>query len=268
MRRSIALNEAGAIVWPASLAIRRVSRTGNQEATESRFPHGFHEAVVAFTDRIVAVPLVIALTLPLIAAAPASNQSTVPCQPCVECTDDAGPRVVHLRMYNQTRLDGSVFASILDVTNRIWAAYGVSVEATTSLDAIAVVVSAGTMHGTVDAAPIAIGDTLFTQGHATPYIHLWLGAAELLARNSEEDGRSFTMKPVAERDAILLRMLGVALAHELGHYLLDTSHHSSGGLLQSTMAAREMEQPNLSHLRLSRKELQMMCARPDGAVPQ
>lgn len=223
---------------------------------------------MAFKDRIVAFPLIVGLTLPLVAASPVSDQSTIPCQPCVECTDDAGPRVVRLRMYNQTRLDESAFANILEVTNRIWAPYGVTVEATASLDAIAVVVSAGTMRGTVDAVPIAIGDTIFTQGHATPYIHLWLGAAEVLARNSESDGQSFTMKPVAERDAILLRMLGVALAHELGHYLLDTSRHSSAGLLRQTMAARDMEQPNPAHLRLSRKELQMMCQRPDRPVPQ
>lgn len=223
---------------------------------------------MAFRHRIVALPLVVVLTLPLIAASPVSDQSTIPCQPCVECTDDAGPRVVRLRMYNQTRLDESVFGNLLEVANRIWEPYGISVEATDSLDAITVVVSGGTMRGTVDAAPIAVGDTLFTQGHATPYIHLWLGGAEVLARNSESEGQSFTMKPVAERDAILLRMLGVALAHELGHYLLDTSRHSSAGLLRQTMAAREMEQPNPAHLRLSRKELQMMCQRPERPVSQ
>jgi hypothetical protein len=223
---------------------------------------------VAFKDLIVALPMVVVLTVPLVAASPVSDHSTIPCQPCVECTDDAGPLVVRLKMYNQTRMDESVFANILEVANTIWAPYGISVEATNSVDAITVVLSAGTMHGTVDAAPIPVGDTLFTQGHATPYIHLWLGAAELLARNSEREGQPFIMKPAVERNAILLRMLGVALAHELGHYLLDTSHHSSAGLLQSTMAAREMEQPNLAHLRLSRKELQMMCQRPDRAVPQ
>jgi hypothetical protein len=223
---------------------------------------------VAFSNRTVAFPLIVALTLPLIAASPVVDQSTIPCQPCAECTDDAGPRIVRIRIYNQTRMDESAFVNILEVTNRIWAPYGVSVEATTALDAVTVVVSAGTMHGTVDDAPIAVGDTLFTQGHATPYIHLWLGAAELLARNSQGDGQSFTLKPAAERDAILLRMLGVALAHEVGHYLLDSSHHSSAGLLQQTMAAREMEQPNPAHLRLSRKELQMMCQRPERSVPQ
>ncbi len=223
---------------------------------------------MVFRHRIVAVPLIVGLTLPLAAASPVADQSTIPCQPCVDCSDDAGPRLVRVRMYNQTRMDESVFANILEVANQIWTPYGISVEATNSLDAITVVVSGGTMHGTVDAAPIAVGDTLFTEGHATPYIHLWLGGAEALARNSESDGQSFTMKPAVERDAILLRMLGVALAHELGHYLLDTSRHSSAGLLRQTMAAREMEQPNPAHFRLSRKQLQMMCQRPERLVAQ
>ena len=223
---------------------------------------------MAFSDRIVAVPVVMALTLPSIGAVRVPRQESTPCQPCFDCSDDAGPRVVRIRMYNQTRMDESAFANMLEITNRIWTPYGVSIEATTSLDAITVVVSAGTMHGTTGAAPIAVGDTLFTEGHATPYIHLWLGAAELLARNSQPAGLPFTIKPPVERDAILLRMLGVALAHELGHYLLDTPRHSAGGLLRQTMAAHDMEQANPAHLRLTRKEQQLMCQKPDRSVPQ
>ena len=223
---------------------------------------------MAFKCRIVALPLVVALTRPLIAASPVPHQAPVPCQPCLDCSDDAGPRVVRVRLYNQTRLNESVFGDILKIANRIWEPYGISVESATSTDAITVVVSAGTLHGAVNGAPLAIGDTLFTQGHATPYIHLWLGAAELLARNSQSDGQSFAMKPPLERDAILLRMLGVALAHELGHYLLDTAAHSSGGLLRQTLAAHEMEEPDPAHLRLTRKQQQLMCQRPGTPVPE
>jgi hypothetical protein len=222
---------------------------------------------VAFKRRM-ALPLIIALTLPSIAASGVPNQGPIPCQPCSDCSDDSGPRIVHVRLYNQTRLDESVFANILEVSNRIWEPYGVGIETGTSLDAVTVVVSGGTMRRSTDGAPIAVGDTIFTEGHATPYIHLWLGAAEVLARNSESDGQPFTMKPPVERDAVLLRMLGVALAHELGHYLLDTSHHSSAGLLRQTMAARDMEQADPAHLRLTRKEQQLMCQKPDRSVPQ
>ncbi|HEU4938551.1 MAG TPA: hypothetical protein VFT39_19000 [Vicinamibacterales bacterium] len=223
---------------------------------------------MTFERRIAVLPLVMALTLPTAATARVLSQASIPCQPCADCTDDSGPRIVHVRMYNQTRLNESVLANIVEVTNRIWEPYGISIETGTRTDAITVVVSPGTMRDAVDGAPIAVGDTLFTEGHATPYIHLWLGGAESLARDSQSDGQPFTRRAPLERDAILLRMLGVALAHELGHYLLDTSRHSSAGLLRQTMAAREMEQPNPAHLRLSRKELQMMCQRPGTSVPQ
>ena len=221
-----------------------------------------------YLRRIVVLPLVMALTLPTVATARVLRQASIPCQPCADCTDDSGPRIVHVRMYNQTRLNESVLANIVEVTNRIWEPYGISIETGTRTDAITVVVSAGTMRDAVGGAPIAVGDTLFTEGHATPYIHLWLGGAESLARDSQSDGQSFTLKPPVERDAILLRMLGVALAHELGHYLLDTSRHSSAGLLRQTMAAREMQQPNPARLRLTRQQQQLMCQRPGTSVPQ
>jgi hypothetical protein len=171
-------------------------------------------------------------------------------------------------VYNQSRVDESMFANILEVTNHIWEPYGVTIETGTSSDAVTVVVSGGTMRRSTDGAPIAVGDTIFTEGHATPYVHLWLGGAEVLARNSESDGQPFTMKAPVDRDAILLRMLGVALAHELGHYLLDTAHHSSAGLLRETMATRDMEQADPTHLRLTRKEQQLMCQKPDRSAPQ
>ena len=223
---------------------------------------------MTFKARIVALPFVMATTLPAVAVARVPNQGSILCRPCSDCSDDSGPRIVHVRMYNQTRLRESVFANILEVSNRIWAPYGISIEPGTDSDAITVVVSGGTMRGAIDGSPIAVGDTLFTQGHATPYIHLWLGGAESLARNSGSDGQSFTMKPPMERDAILLRMLGVALAHELGHYLLDSADHSAGGLLRPTLATREMEQPDPAHLRLTRKQVLQMCQRPGAAVVQ
>jgi hypothetical protein len=51
---------------------------------------------------------------------------------------------------------------------------------------------------------------------------------------------------------------------ELGHYLLDTADHSPGGLLRQTLATHEMEQPDPAHLRLTRKQQQLMCAKGHG----
>src|SRR3954470_8376827 len=158
--------------------------TSSPEVTGFGFQYGFHETVVAFARRIIALAVVIALGVPLTAASRLPHAAAVPCQPCVECNDDAAPQVVRVRMYNQTRFEESAFVAILEVTNSIWAPYGLNVEAATSADAITVVVSKGVRRGDVEATPIPVGDTLFTKHHATPYIHLWLGAAELLAQNS------------------------------------------------------------------------------------
>ena len=63
-----------------------------------------------------------------------------------------------------------------------------------------------------------------------------------------------------EREATLRRMLGVALAHELAHYLLDTEKHSRRGLLRQTLTARDLEQPDLTRLELSQAQQWLMCS--------
>lgn len=214
---------------------------------------------MSFKQLFASLVLAVSITNPAAATPPSATPS---CRTCIDCeSESAATKVIRLRTYNQTRLDDAVFGSILDVANSIWAPYGITVEAGTTADAVTVILSGGTLRGLAE-TPIAVGDTLFTQGHATPYIHLWLGAAERLARGSDTSGLPFTSKPPLERDAVLVRMLGVALAHELGHYLLDTSNHSSGGLLRRTMTARELEEANPARFRLTRKQLQLMCERP------
>jgi hypothetical protein len=73
------------------------------------------------------------------------------------------------------------------------------------------------------------------------------------------DGRPFTSRPPDERNAIVVRMLGVALAHELAHYLLDTANHSAVGLLRATISVNDLASPRPDHLRLSTKQQQLIC---------
>ena len=142
---------------------------------------------------------------------------------------------------------------------------GVTIEPSTRADAVTVVLSRGATAGATDFRPSVLGDTLFTDGHATPYIHLWPANAEALAIGSEIGGRPFTFLARTERDAILLRMLGVALAHELAHYLLDTSSHAAGGLLRNPIGVNELASADPAHLRLSRQQQRLIChGRWDG----
>jgi hypothetical protein len=129
-------------------------------------------------------------------------------------------------------------------------------------------VAIGNGRGAPHDGVMPLGWIVFEDGRPDQQIYLSYANAEEFLVDARSVVGTVANMPRAERETMLARALGRALAHELGHYLLDTSRHSPAGLLRQTMAAREMQQPNPAHLRLSRKELQMMCRRPGTSVPQ
>lgn len=216
---------------------------------------------------VLVVPLIACVVMPLSAASRAPDHTSSTCRQCSECgPEPVQPRVVRVRMYNQSRISEASLDQILDITNRIWNAYGVSVEpsTSTSANAIAIVLSDRRHPAATDSGPSVLGDTIFTSGHATPYIHLWMGNAEALAGGSEIGSPPFIMRSREERNTIVLQMMGVALAHELGHYLLDTTHHSAAGLLRESLSVSDLAHPNPAHLRLTDKQQRRICI--DGTM--
>ncbi len=207
------------------------------------------------------------LVAPLSAAPPSRERLNTQCHDCTESNGTAAhPRVVGVKIYNQPDLTDAGISRILETANRIWKRYGISVEASNARDAITVVVSRRAAQGGTDFRPTVLGDTIFTDGHATPYIHLWPANAEALAAGSEMDGRPFTSRSRVEQDMILRQILGVALAHELAHYLLDTANHSADGLLRATIGVNDLAFPKLAHLRLTHDQARMICL--EGDEPQ
>jgi hypothetical protein len=193
-----------------------------------------------------------ALSIALLVMLP---QAPVPC-PVACVAGHPQPRVVRLKLYNQSRLRQADVDALLEVANSIWIAYGVTLELGTDADAIALVLTKDKSSPPASTT-VVLGTTLFTRGHATPYIRLSPAAAEAFAE--EEGGISFNAAPPDKRDAMLTRMLGIALAHELAHYLLDTAQHSTGGLLQPSLSIQEMAFPEAAHLRLTRKQQRLLC---------
>jgi hypothetical protein len=219
--------------------------------------------------RTVCAPLVVAVALMMTAASPVRKTASPSCQVChAEASDSPDPRVVRIWMFNQTHMSDGNLDDIMAIANRIWAPYGITIQRDESVEAVKVIVSANMLRSETSTVPMALGDTLFTGGHATPYIHLWLGAAEALAAGSELDGRSFTSRSSVERDVILRQMLGVALAHEIGHYLLDSSHHSSAGLLRQTLSVSDLAFPKPAHLRLTDAQQHVVCLRRDAMLTE
>jgi hypothetical protein len=56
--------------------------------------------------------------------------------------------------------------------------------------------------------------------------------------------------PMAQRDTLLGRAMGRALAHELGHYLLASKAHTERGLMKAILTAVELFGPDASAFRL------------------
>lgn len=174
-------------------------------------------------------------------------------------------RVVHVRFFNQSRLPLHEFRTITDVANRIWEPYGIRVDTQSRGEAINVIVSgsAPEVNGN-DGAPAVIGTTMFSNGHATPNIHLSLGAAERLEEWFDADAREFGGRRPAVRNEPVLRVLGVALAHELAHYLLDTSEHSPEGLLRPHPTFHEMEDARPERFSLTCPQRRALMDRKHG----
>jgi hypothetical protein len=216
---------------------------------------------------VLRVPLVVLLTFSTMAASPLKKTTSASCGSCLACASESEhPRTVHVWLFNQTRMKDDDLADILATANTLWVPYGVSIERGTGVEAIKVVVSRNGQRSDTTSEPVPLGDTLFSSGHATPYIHLWLGAAEALALGSNFEGHSFMFQSIDERNAILRHMLGVALAHELGHYLLDTSSHSSAGLLRQTLGFEDLAHPKPGHLRLTDRQQRLMCSKENGTL--
>ena len=74
-------------------------------------------------------------------------------------------------------------------------------------------------------------------------IHVSRSNGMKLLRDSAGLDRSVDRMPLAEVNLLLGRMLGRALAHELGHFLLRSRTHTTAGLMRSGRAVREFLAP-------------------------
>ena len=193
---------------------------------------------------------------------------TTICPPHVDhAGDNHEPRIVRITLYNHSRFTRADLEDLLAVTNRIWSPYGVTMTNESGPGAVAVIVTDQPTRAAGELGPIVLGTTLFTEGHATPYIKLSLLAAEMFADEGVESGLPFSARPRNQRDEMLTRILGVAFAHEMAHYLLDTSQHSSSGLLQAGLGVRDLTSPDPGRLKLTPGQERRLAREVGAASP-
>jgi hypothetical protein len=199
------------------------------------------------------------LLIPLTGAAQTTTPAPRACPHCAECSGEAdGPRVVPVTVYNQSHLSDAGVTALLELAGRIWLPSGIVIEPVNSPDAVKIVVARGQHPAIAGEGRTVLGVTLFSDHHATPYIRVWVGAAEAVAATTPTGNTPFVLLPRDRREAILVNMLGVALAHELGHYLLDSAQHSRRGVLRGGLSPHDLVEADL-RLELTPAQRQTIC---------
>jgi hypothetical protein len=124
-------------------------------------------------------------------------------------------------------------------------------------------VSIGDEHGSSkNEAETPIGWIRFDgPGEPEPMIYLsYANASALLTESQAVVGRPDGM-PKLERQLYMSRVLGRALAHELGHYLLASKAHTPRGLMQAGRSAGEFFGRERVHFDLDAAQKQLALSR-------
>jgi hypothetical protein len=149
---------------------------------------------------------------------------------------------------------------------RVWAPYGVSIEpvgGTRVRGTLVHVRLAAPSQSASDAG--ALGTIEFHDGVPDPDVTLYPQRAWALIVRTV--GSAANGWPLSYRDQVLARVLGRALAHELGHFLLQLPVHSASGLMRGIQPLSSLMEGDHSAFTLSPDERAILQRRNRCADP-
>lgn len=191
----------------------------------------------------------LAIALATTAAAPASSVPTMAV--AVVAASDISPTLI---------------ADTLRETDAIWRAAGIrfdwqfGVHAGPSA-ALRVIIGGGLSHRS-DRSILPLGWIDFAeQTMATPQIYLSHANAKALLYDSREIVGAVETMPVLQRDMLLSRAMGRALAHEIGHFLSSSKEHTPQGMMAAVHTAAELFNSERMRFGLGPEEQRRMVAR-------
>jgi hypothetical protein len=131
--------------------------------------------------------------------------------------------------------------TIVTEADHIWSRHGINVREGDGLVALSVrIVSDGpSAHGAAAWNPLG-AVSFFAKGRPDRHISLFYDAAIDLIADARWPGEAALRWIVPYQLDIVGRVLGRALAHEIGHYLLRTPEHSGQGLMRAHQPIAEM----------------------------
>jgi hypothetical protein len=143
---------------------------------------------------------------------------------------------------------------------RVWARYGVSVHPAGGGGShggvlVHVRIADGAAPASRDAA--ALGTITFHDGVPDPEITLFEGRAWSLICTAATTAEHW---PISYRELLMGRVLGRALAHELGHFILQARTHSASGLMRASQSIADLMAPDAAALSLSSADVAALPA--------
>ena len=158
----------------------------------------------------------------------------------------------------------NIEAVALMETAVIWAAYGVDIRAVSASDggrdsAVRLTVMFDD-HPNPHMAAEALGSIQFLDGVPEPAIVIHTNAIAELISNVRVYGKTDREWPMALRDLLVGRVIGRALAHEIGHFLLRSRHHPEIGLMRASHPMPDLVSPDRRHFVLSADEVTRLAS--------
>jgi len=153
-------------------------------------------------------------------------------------------------------------ASAMEEVTHIWAEYGVDIQAVNPGeprrdDAVRLSVVLANLPNT-PTAPGMLGSIPFLDDTPEPVIILYPRAITTLVSGVKVSALPDHDWPFLLRDLIEGRVLGRALAHEVGHYLLRSRQHSPLGLMRARQSTFDLVSLDRRHFTLSTVELRRL----------
>lgn len=176
----------------------------------------------------------------------------------------AAVSAVTLQLVDRIRLPSEARAEMMRETIQIWRAAGVDVRWSklpvagspemTAMAAMAMepshpqvmVIVTPDMPGALTSAPAgarAMASILFIENRPTKLIGAYPAEVQRLLESMRTDARALTERPAALRHRLMGRVLGRAIAHELGHYLFGSSDHAPTGLMRARHRLDDLTSP-------------------------
>jgi len=154
----------------------------------------------------------------------------------------SGPRID--LVFGGSAMPWRLEASAMEEVRGIWAAYGVDIQAVNQRDpgrddAVRLSVVLANLPN-VRTAPGMLGSIPFLDDTPEPVIILYPGAVNTLISTVKVFERPDHDWPYLLRDVVHGRVLGRALAHEIGHYLLRSRQHSATGLMRAQQSTFDL----------------------------